>query len=258
MQKLQLDEIAIQYVMLNESILLEDRIQYLKDNIKGLDTSHDQNAQHKTTNDIVDHFATHADPSKNKQHTQFILGLYKNKSIRQEDAPRIREALTNFDKYKNKLSPEDKQLNTKAYPTLSSVEDKIYPHLGTVVSKNAAQSELNQPGHELKYEDDHIKVFKLTSKEASQNLYGGGHQRGGMGTSWCTAARSDNCMFDHYSKADKPLHVVHRKSDGAVFQYHTSSNQFMDAKDNEISSEDFASIAPHLHKAWEQKPELLD
>lgn len=255
---LEIDSAAIAYVMLNESILLEDRLQYLKDNTKPLDTSHDQMAQHKTTADIIDHFATHADPSKNKVHTQFIVGLYKNKKIRQEDAPRIKDVLTNFDKYKNKLAPEEKQLNLKTYPTLSALEDKIHPHIGTVVSKNAAQTELNQPGHELKYEDDNIKVFKLTSKEASQNLYGGGHQRGGMGTSWCTAARSDNCMFDHYSKPDSPLHVVHRKSDGAVFQYHTNSNQFMDAADNEISKEDFMSIAPSLHKAWKEKPELLD
>lgn len=258
MKKVQLDEAAIAYILMNEQLLMEDRIQFLKDNTKPLDTSHDTTAVHHNTADIIDHFATHADPSKNKVHTQFILGLYKNKSVRQEDAPRIKEALTNFDKYKNKLSPDEKQLNVKAYPTLSSLEDKIHPHIGTVTSKNQAQNQLDQPGHELKYEDDHIKVFRLTSKEASQNLYGGGHQRGGLGTSWCTAARSDNCMFDHYSKPDANLHVVHRKSDGAVFQYHTGSNQFMDAKDNEISSEDFASIAPHLHKAWEQKPELLD
>lgn len=258
MATLPIDSAAIAYVMLNESILLEDRIQYLKDNIQPLDTSHDSMAQHKTTSDIIDHFAEHADPSKNKVHTQFILGLYKNKSIRQEDAPRIKTALSNFDKYKAKLAPEEKQLNTKRYPTLSAVEDKIYPHLGTVVSKTAAQTDLNQPGHELKYEDDAIKVFKLSSREASQNLYGGGHQRGGMGTSWCTAARSDECMFDHYSKPENPLHVVHRKKDGAVFQYHTNTNQFMDAKDNEISPEDFESIRPSLHKAWKEKPELLD
>jgi hypothetical protein len=249
-------EISIAYVMLNESILLEDRLQYLKDNTKKLSTDHDTTGTHKETADIVQHLADHGDPTKNKQHTQFAVGLYRSKAIRQEDAPRLKEALSNFDKYKGKLNPEEKQLTTKNYPSISHIEDKIAPHLGTMASKKEAQKTLEQPGHKLVHEDDKIKIFHLSDKEASKNIYGGGHQRGGTGTSWCTAARSDDNMFDHYAKQGK-MHVVHRKSDGAVFQYHADSNQFMDHKDNEISHEDFKSIAPSLHKAWKEKPELI-
>jgi hypothetical protein len=246
-----------EFTILSEDMLMEDRIEYLKKNIKAIDTSHDPHALHKSTEAIIDHFANTADPSKNKVHTQFLLGLYKNKSIRQEDSPRIKEALTNFDKYKSKLSSDDRQLNIKRFPTLASLEDKVAPHIGKeTVSKSQAGKDLEQPGHELQYEDDKIKVFKLSSKEASQNLYGGGHNRGGLGTSWCTAARSDNCMYDHYSK-DSPLYVVHRKSDGEPFQYHVSSGQFMNRKDDTISDEEFSSIKDSLHKAWDAKPELL-
>jgi hypothetical protein len=250
-------ETALAYVMMNESILLEDRLQYLKDNTKKLDTSHDTTGEHKDTPAIVQHLADHADPSKNKQHTQYAVGLYRNKAIKQEDAPRLKSALENFDKYKAKLAPEDKQLTTKNYPSISHIEDKIAPHLGTMASKKEAEKNLDQPGHKLVHEDKDIAIYHLSKKEPSQNLYGGGHQRGGTGTSWCTAARSDNCMFDQYHKQGK-LHVVHDKSNGKVYQYHTESNSFMDAKDNPIEPEDFKKIAPALHKAWKAKPELLD
>lgn len=251
------NESAIAYVMMNESILLEDRIKYLKDNTGKLDTSHDTTAEHKDTPSIIQHLADKADPTKNKAHTQYLVGLYKNKSMRQEDAPRANTALQNFDKYKAKLPVEDRQLTTKKYPSLAHIEDKVEPHLGTMASKKEAERTLEQPGHELKYEDDKIKIFHLHNKEVSQNLYGGGHQRGGTGTSWCTAARSKDCMFDHYHK-DGKFHVVHDKGNGKVYQYHTASNQFMNAKDEPIEHEDLKRIQPSLHKAWKKDPGLTD
>ena len=242
-------EISIAYVMLNEDILLEDRLQYLKDNTKKLSTDHDTTGRHKETANIIQHLADHADPTKNKSYTQYATNLYRNKAIRQEDAPRLKSALSNFDKYKHKLSTDDRSMNAKKYPSISSIEDKIHPHVGTMASKKEAQKTLEQPGHKLVHEDDKIKIYHLSDKDASKNIYGGGHRRGGTGTSWCTAARSDDNMFDHYNKQGK-MHVVHRKADGAVFQYHTNSNQFMDHKDNNISHEDFNSISEPLHKAW--------
>jgi len=249
-------EISIAYVMLNEDILLEDRLDYLKTNTKTLSTEHDPLAKHKSTSDIVQHLADNADPTKNKAHTQYAVGLYRNKALKQEDAPRLKSALENFDKYKGKLSPEDKQLTTKNYPTVSHIEDKIAPHLGTMTSKKQAEKTLDQPGHKLVHEDKDIAIYHLTDKDASKNLYGGGHTRGGTGTSWCTAARSDDNMFKNYADQGK-IHVIHRKSDGAVFQMHPESNSFMDAKDNPISHEDFKSIAEPLHKAWKKNPDLI-
>ena len=252
----QITETSIAYIMIQENLLLEDRLAYLKDNTKTLSTDHDTTGVHKTTADIVQHLADHADPSANKVHTQYAVGLYRNKAIRQEDAPRLKAALTSFDKYKGKLKPEEKQLTTKNYPNIASIEDKVAPHEGTMTSKKEAQKTLDQPGHKLVHDDKDISIYHLTDAEASKNLYGGGHQRGGTGTSWCTAARSDNNMFSQYH-SQGPIHVIHRKSDGAVFQAHPESNSFMDAKDNPISAEDFKSISVPLHAAWRAKPELL-
>ena len=249
-------EIEIAYVMLLENLLVEDRLDFLKQNTKTLDTAHDTTGQHKETADIVQHMADHADPTSNKSLTQYAVGLYRNKAIRQEDAPRLKAALTDFEKYKGKLKPEEKQLTTKQYPNIASIEDKIAPHVGTMTSKKEAEKTLEQPGHKLVHDDKDIAIYHLTDAEASKNLYGGGHQRGGTGTSWCTAARSDNNMFKQYHEQG-PIHVIHRKSDGAVFQMHPESNSFMDAKDNPISPEDFKSIAPALHAAWKNNPDLI-
>lgn len=256
-------EASIAYVMMNENILLEDRLDYLKANTKKLDTSHDTTAKHQETPDIIQHFADNADPTKNKQHTQYIINLYKNKKIRQDDAPGIHDVLSNYEKYKGKLTPEDRQLSTTKYPRISDLQDKIAPHLGTMASKKQAEKTLEQPGHTLVHEDDKIKIYRLEKtkegKEASKALYGGGSERGSTGTNWCTAARSDDRnYFDEYLKEGGRYHVIHRKSDGAVFQMHPQSNQFHDAKNNDISPEDFKSIAPSLHAAWEKHPEMLE
>lgn len=239
------------YTDLNEEMLTENRIQFLKDTTKELDTSHDTTAEHRDTPSIIQHLADNADPTKNKAHTQYAVGLYKAKAIRQEDAPRLKAALENFDKYKGKLNPEDKQLTVKKYPTISSIEDKIEPHLGTMTSKKEAERTLDQPGHRLVYDDKDISVYHLTDKDASKALYGGGYQRGGTGTTWCTAARSDDNRFDHYH-AQGPFHVIHDKKTGEVYQMHPESNQFKDKKDNEITPTQFASIQKPFHKFLEK------
>lgn len=245
------------YTELNEELLTENRIQFLKDTTKELDTSHDPQGEHKDTPSIIQHLADNADPTRNKAHTQYAVGLYKAKSIRQEDAPRLNAALTNFDMYKAKLSPEDKQLTVKSYPTISSIEDKIAPHLGTMVSKKQAEKTLDQPGHRLVYDDKDISVYHLTDEDASKNLYGGGHERGGTGTSWCTAARSGNNLFKHYS-GQGPIHVIHDKKNNEVYQIHIpkegedGSYQFMNRKNKEITPEQFSTIQKPFHKFIEK------
>lgn len=254
----QVTEAAIAYILMNESILLEDRLDYLKKNTKPLSIDHDHLAQHKDTPSIIQHFADNGDPTKNKSHTQYLVGLYRNKTIKQEDAPAAKEVLSNFEKHKGKLSPEDKQLTAAKYPKLSDVREKIAPHLGTATTKAEANKQLadnlNIPGkHPLLYEDDKIKIYHTADKETAQKIYcsSSDPKPGPHPTEWCTSRKTDNNRFDDYNSSG-PLHVVHRKSDGAVFQYHPETTSFMDKDDNEISTDDFKSIAPSLHKAWEK------
>lgn len=263
----QITEASISYVMMQESILLEDRLKYLKDNTRQFDISHDDTADVKDHAGIIDHFAEHGDPTKNKKYTQYALSLYKNKGIKQEDAYKLHSALSTFDAHQHKLPVEKRAMSVKNYPTLDSVVRAVEPFKDQGATKKQdvemqhqklAQN-LDIPGHEKVYEDDHITIHKLTDKDVSKKLYARSQDSvpGVHPTEWCTATGEDKYnRFDQYSK-DCPLHVIHRKSDGEVFQYHTETNSFMDRKDNSISDEDFMSVHKSLHKAWREKPELV-
>ena len=238
---------------LYESLLLEDRIQFLKDKNPQIDTSHDTLAKHRDAASIIDHFAQHADPSKNKQHTQWILGQYKKQNIRQEDASRIHTALSNFDRYKSKLDKKD----INAYKSVSGIENAVHPHLGTAATKAEVQREAAVKGRILVHDDGAgLKVYRLEAtpegKKASQDIYGGGHHLGGTHTSWCTAARSDDCMFDDYAKAGSELHVIHTPT-GKVYQAHTKSRQIMNAKDDDVTAEH--PDIHHISKALDHVPD---
>jgi hypothetical protein len=254
------------YVTLSEEMLVESRIDFLKEQNKTISTDHDTLATHHDAGAIIDHFAEHADPTKNKAHTQYIIGLYKNKSIRQEDAPSIKETLTNFEKYKGKLQADEKQLTPKAYPRISDVRAKLAPHLGLPTTNAEAREHLKNnldiPGkHPLVYEDDTIKVYHNADKETAKKIYCSATdpKPGPHNTEWCTSRDTSNNKFDDYLKEHGgKYHVIHRKSDGAVFQLHPQSNQFMDKDDNPISADDFKSIAPSFHKAKKLHPEMME
>lgn len=252
MEKSFRDIIAERYILLKEELLTESRVDYVKGQWekKGISTEHDTFAKHKNVGDIVDHFANNADPTKKKIYTSWIVSRYNEGKTKQEDAERIHNTLSNFDKYKSKL--DEKDINK--YDSLQAVDSAVKPHIGTAATKAEKRAFENHEGQELKYDDDKISIYHLKTKEASQNLYGGGSAAGK--TDWCTAARSENCMFDHYNKRGR-LHVVHDKETGKVFQYHAHDAQFMDHEDNPISDEDFLRLAPSLHKAWEKDHSLV-
>ncbi len=248
---------------LSEEMLMEDRIDYLKKNTKVINSSHDTFAAHRSPEDIIDFLSTHADPSKKKIYTQHLIKMYHNGAFRQEDAPRVHDALNSFDKYKTKL-PED-QRDIAKYSKVSDIESVVAPHLGTGVTKAEQQSllksNLDIPGkHELKYDDNDISIYHVKDEETSQQLYGSktAKQPGAFPTEWCTAwSAPRECQFKNYHGQGN-LFAVHRKSDGAVFQYHPKTDQFMDSNDNTISKEDFESLKPSLHKAWAKDRSLLD
>lgn len=245
------DIIAERYIELQEQLLIEGRIDFVKKQYKDkINTDHDSFAPHKDSDAIVDHFAEHGDPTKKKLYTGWIVGQYNKGNTRQEDVDRVHSTLSNFDKYKSKLPEKD----INKYESLKDVEAAVKPHIGTAATKSEQRANEEHTGQELKFEDPHIKIYHLKTKEASQHLYGGGVDAGK--TNWCTAAKSANCMFDHYNKVGN-LHVIHDKNTGRVYQYHVNEAQFMDAHDNEIPTEDFKRIAPSLHKAWDEHPDLL-
>ncbi len=215
--------------------LVEDRLPALKKKFSDIDTSHDAGAAHKTADAVVDHFANHADPSPNKQHTQWILQKYKQKDFRQEDAPRIKTALGNFDRYKSKLPVKD----IGGYKKLSDVEDAVAPHVGVAAAKEETKRLAKHEGTDLVHKTANCETYHIKTKAAAQAV--------GEGTNWCTAHSEDEYnRFDYYHSLG-PLYV-HSFKNGRKFQSHAESSQLMDEKDNDFESnkEDVAKYGPEL------------
>lgn len=159
-------------------VLYEDRLDYLKRTMPQINSSHDSNAEHRDSDKIVDHFATKADPSKNKQYTQWIVNKYHKGDFRQEDHPRIKETLEDFDRYKPHL--EHKDINK--YKSLHDLESAVEPHVGTEpeISDTAKEKELKEKGATLVHSANGLTVHRLNDMNGAM-IYG-------RGTKWCTAA----------------------------------------------------------------------
>lgn len=215
---------------LHESLtgfLCEGRIDFLKTRFKDkLDSSHDTYGVHKNSDDIIDHFATHADPTHNKKHTEYVLEQYAKGHIRQEDAPGIRETLGHFDRVLPKL--EKKQI--KQYPKISDLRDAIEPHIDAPM-KGKGES-LKHPGTEIVHDSPHMEVAHIKNFEGSQHC--------ADSTEWCTR------HADAYKSYKKNLFAFRDKKTGEKYQMHADTNSMMDKKDNPVSVKVLTDIDPTL------------
>lgn len=225
-------------------LLTEDRIDYLKTQYKDkLSTDHDQLAKHKTSDKIIDHFAGKADPSTGKVHTQWLVGQYAKKNIRQEDAPQLKATLNDFALVKDNL--EKKDLNQ--YKDVGELRDAIATQKATVEKKVKAkktEAEEKSASMEKLYDEDGVTGYKIPNRAASIKNYG---PQGTLAqTHWCTAANSEKNMFNHYKGGKYTMHFPN----GEVLQYHHQSGQIMDKYDRPVQEGDprFAEHEHHIAK----------
>lgn len=215
------------------TFLYENRIEFLKKTTPQIDTSHDDLAKHKTPHDIIDHFASKADPSENKQYTQWIVNKYKRKDFRQEDHSRIKRALEGFDEHKSKL--ENKDINS--YKRLSDLEDAVDKHREQPVQLSGKQQrrKIKEDGAETIHDSPNLRVVHLKTPEAAK-FYA-------AGTKWCT---SNANMFKSYSQSGPIYYLEDKKNNNAKYQFHAQSSQFMDAKDRQADLKSFVAEHPEM------------
>lgn len=215
-----------QFIILEQE-LLENRIETLKTKVfnDGFNTSHDPEAQHTNTSDIVNHFANKADPTKKKIHTQWILNQYKAGNIRQEDHSRINDVLRKFEEHKGKLEEKERDINR--YKSLSDVEAAVRPHLGTT-TKRQQKKAIKSEGADLVHNDEErgVTVHHIKTEQASCSY--------GAGTKWCTAGKKDN-TFNRDNK-DGPMFII--QHGGRKYQFHNASNQFKDENNDDVKFKD--------------------
>lgn len=223
-----------QFIILEQE-LLENRIETLKTRVfkDGFDTSHDTQAQHTDTSDIIDHFANNADPTSKKTHTQWILNQYKKGNIRQGDHSRINDVLSKFETHKGKLPPKQRDINR--YPTLSHIEKAVEPHLGTT-SKRQEKKAIKSEGADLVHNDKErgVTVHHIKTEQASCSY--------GAGTKWCTIGKKDN-SFNAFNKRGPVFIIQHG---GRKYQFHNATNEFKDEKNDDV---EFKDLHPDIQKS---------
>ena len=179
---------------------------------------------HPVINDSALKFLFMADPTFKQTRRGSFVGrygvwignMYANGGIKPGDAPELKSALFTYDKNKTQLPPIK---DCKSLSELIEWVKDLSDDFKAVRKQSKAKADL-----EKVYEDNEWVVYVPHSHAAAR--------RGGEGTHWCTASENPD-YYNMYSKQG-PLYINIRKSDGAKFQFHFESNQFMDADDEPV------------------------
>jgi hypothetical protein len=163
------------------------------------------------------------------------------KDLFMEDLFKVTGDLTKFERFKNRLPQEMRDINKL---TPSSLYDAVKDFDLTIAStsKSERKSAKVHPGGELVYDGNEWRVVKITDKgslgKEAACFYGGNYNE----TRWCTSSPGLN-WFDRYINKG-PLYVVYRPGDTNVspetglpkerYQFHFPDNQFMDRDDRQI------------------------
>ena len=175
-----------------------------------------------------------ADPTYNEQKSQkmgkygkWLLNLYKQGKLKNEDLYKATDYLSYFVKYYNKITEKD----INKLPDLPSLYNIIKPY--KEASDNGEDIATSKSDEVRRIKEDAEKVF-----EDNQWLVVVPHTQEascyyGKNTQWCTAATDSYNMFNHYNNQG-PLFINIRKTDGKKFQFHFETNSFMDETDTPI------------------------
>ena len=168
------------------------------------------------------------------KYSKWLFRIYRDmvesvlkKRFVKEDLTKSTEYLKDFDRYKNRLSMSQRDINS--YDSLSDLYLAIKSFRDT---EKPITSRDIKSGAEKVYEDERWLVVIPYTKEASC-LYG-------ANTQWCTAARKDNA-FKEYNE-NGYLYINIDKKNNCKYQFHFESNQFMDETDNRIKSPILSTI----------------
>ena len=211
------------------------------------------------------------------QSSQYKSALNGYRDLFMEDLYKVTGDLKKFERFKNRLPQEFRDVNKLTIDTLyDQVKDfSLEKTKATKDEKKVASKTYEHPGADVVYRGQDWTVAKISDtgqigKDAAC-FYGGSYQEPGKGeTRWCTSSPGLT-WFDRYIK-DGPLYVVipnkgttfqGQKELGDVsglpalrYQFHFPSNQFMDPADRQINLIDFLNTNEEGLKQF-FKPEFM-
>ena len=168
------------------------------------------------------------------------------------DHPDLVSTLGNFDKYKSKHGITDHTQHS-----FQELVNAVKPHIGTAATNKEKQKQEVDTGVEILHKEPNgITAQHIKTKEASQNMYGGGNERGGpkggaRGTSWCVSARSKDCLFGSKEYNYGKMYTIHDPNDdNAPYAVHPQKGTITSRyNDGDISIDDVLRRKPHLTTA---------
>jgi hypothetical protein len=192
-----------------------------------------------------------ADPSPKKAYATWMLTRYvsaKNEESRiaLEDLERTRGYLQLYDRVKNRLPAEHKDINRfrSTDDLFDAIKNFRENEKGEIITQDFEKSMYAQA--EVIYNGPDYEILIPKTKEASMFF--------GRGTEWCTAYAppKTNNMFDYYNNLG-PLYIVRDKSTEARWQFHLEWKppQYMDEHDRSIDIQEFSKAHPKVAEVFD-------
>jgi hypothetical protein len=167
--------------------------------------------------------------------------LKRKKDLFFEDLYKTTQDLQKFDKFKQKIPEDLRDINKLSIDGLFNVVKDFDLTLATT-SKAERKSMPSHPGGDMVFDGDRWRVVKIVDKgslgKEAACFYGGNNEE----TRWCTSAPGLNYFNSYISRG--PLYVIMDKNDAKLgnktglpmhrYQWHFQDQQFMDIQDRQM------------------------
>lgn len=165
-------------------------------------------------------------PNKKGKYTEWLLNLYKNGKLKNEDLYKASDYLEAFHKFKNRIQEKD----IRKYNSLPELYRTVKPFIDNPDQATSKSDEVRKikGGAEKVYEDERWLIIVPHTMDAA--IYYG------KGTQWCTAASESENYFDKYVRdyGDSCLFINIDKARKRKYQFCFDSEEFMDETDDQI------------------------
>jgi hypothetical protein len=167
--------------------------------------------------------------------------LKRKKDLYFEDLYKTTQDLQKFDKFKQKIPEDIRDINKLSIDGLFNVVKDFDLTLATT-SKAERKSMPSHPGGDMVFDGNRWRVVKIVDKgslgKEAACFYGGNNEE----TRWCTSAPGLNYFNSYISRG--PLYVIMDKNDATLgnktglpmhrYQWHFQDQQFMDIQDRQM------------------------
>jgi hypothetical protein len=172
------------------------------------------------------------DPTPNKKYLQWMIQCYLKNGYLLEDLIKIPETLDLFNRHKNKLDEDKRDIGK--YEHLEDVWTNIAKYKEIDLLKEKEDEEKIKIYEETDFEYEIPGVIRILSPKTYKSS-----KFWGLGTRWCTTMNEHT--FENYNQNGK-LHIIILQN-GKKYQFHDSSNfVFLNDADREFTIEnDFSN-----------------